>query len=207
MADRFVKHNLYGNLIDCVFDFECDRSYIADKSYIKKYILDIEVQRWKASCLLYSSLRIFRKATVNIQMNCWWFFAKSMPTQSNKASSVISVLMGNQPQPYQQNFSRDKCALCDDQTYDDNMHVLFDCTGLEPLRSHLFDKLTNSMPHALASDFINLNNDDKAILMLSGYGHKYIQEWKDIYSNTANLIDSLYKRRSNAYDALPIDNG
>ena len=207
MADRFVKHNMYHALVDCVSSIDCDRSYTADKSIIKKYMFEKEVDRWRASCLLYSSLEIFRKATDNIQMNCWWSFAKSEPAETNKAASVISVLMGNQPHAYQQNLSREQCALCDEETYDDNIHVIFDCDRLESLRSRLFEKLENSMPQALATDFRGLCKKEKAILMLSGYGHTYIREWKDVYMNTANLIDSLYKLRNSAYDELPIDNG
>ena len=207
IAGRFVKHKMYHELVDCVLSADCDRSYLADKLNIKKYIFDLEVERWRASCLLYSSLRIFIKATNNIQMNCWWYFAKSMPAESKKASSVVSVLMGNQPHAYQQNLSREHCALCDEQTYDDNIHVLFDCSALESIRSRLFDKLLDSMPQALAADFRGMCKEEKAILMLSGYGHRYIQEWNNIYVNTANLVDSLYKLRSNNYDALPIDNG
>ena len=140
-------------------------------------------------------------------MNCWWAFAKATPAETNKASSVISVLMGNQPHAYQQNLNRDHCALCNEQTYDDNIHVIFDCTRLQPLRSRLYEKLINSMPPALARDFRNLCKEEKATLMLSGYGHTYIHEWNSIYINTANLIDGLYKLRSHAYDNLPFDNG
>ena len=134
-------------------------------------------------------------------------FSKCKPMESVNVSSVVSVLMGNQPQRYQQNLSREHCGICDDQIYDDNMHVLFDCEKLETLRASLFEKLIRSMPQALASDFISLSKEDKAILMLSGYGHKYVPEWNEIYVNTANLINSLYKLRSCAYDNLPIDNG
>ena len=63
------------------------------------------------------------------------------------------------------------------------------------------------MPQALASDFTSLSKENKAILMLSGYGHNYIPEWSEIYVNTANFIDRLYKLRHWAYENLPIDNG
>ena len=207
MADRFVKYNMYDVLVECVFSLECDRNYLADKICIKKYIMDTEVQRWKASCMMYSSLYLFRKATDNIKMNCWWTFAKCTPAECIKVSSVISVLMGNQPQRFQQNLSREDCAICDEQTYDGNMHVLFECEKLENLRTQMLEKLTRSMPQALASDFMDMSNEEKAILMLSGYGHNYIPEWKELYVNMVNLIDSLYKLRSCAYDNLPIDNG
>ena len=40
MADRLVKHNMYTDLIDCVFESECDRSYAEDKliSHVSKSI-------------------------------------------------------------------------------------------------------------------------------------------------------------------------
>ena len=207
ITDRFYKYNMYHDLIDCVFSVGCERSYEADKLNIKKYILNLEVERWKATCLLYSSLRIFRKSTDSIKMNCWWYFAKSMPSATNKASSVVSVLMGNQPSAYQQNFSREPCGLCDDHTYDDTIHVLFVCDKLEPLRSRLYEKLVSSMPCALSLEFYDMCNEEKATLMLSGYGKTYITEWRDLYLNTANYVDSLYKLRSNLYGTLPIDNG
>ena len=52
-----------------------------------------------------------------------------------------------------------------------------------------------------------MNKDEKAVLMLSGYGNTYIHEWSELYLNTVEYVDSLYKLRSNLYDTLPIDNG
>ena len=207
MANRFCKFDMYHDLIDCVFAIECDRNYLADKLSIKKHIFNIEIERWRATCLMYSSLRIYTMATNSIQMSCWWFFAKTMPKAMRKTSSVVSVLMGNQPSKYQQNLSRDPCALCDYQGYDDNIHVLFDCDKLEPQRSRLYEKLTASMPNALCQNFRDMNKDEKAVLMLSGYGNTYIHEWSELYLNTVEYVDSLYKLRSNLYDTLPIDNG
>ena len=68
-------------------------------------------------------------------------------------------------------------------------------------------KLAESMPQALLLQFNEMSNDNKLTLMLSGYGHKYIPEWKDIYQSTAELIYSLYKLRSDFYDGIPFDNG
>ena len=122
--------------------------------------------------------------------------------------SIISYFcLDGQSAPTISTESREDCAICDEQTYDGNMHVLFECEKLENPRTQMLEKLTRSMPQALASDFMDMSNEEKAILMLSGYGHNYIPEWKELYVNTANLIDSLYKLRSCAYDNLPIDNG
>ena len=99
------------------------------------------------------------------------------------------------------------CGLCDDHTYDDTIHVLFVCDKLEPLRSRLYEKLVSSMPCALSLEFYDMCNEEKATLLLSGYGKTCITEWRDLYMNTANYVDSLYKLRSNLYGTLPIDNG
>ena len=63
------------------------------------------------------------------------------------------------------------------------------------------------MPCALSLEFHDMCNEEKAILILSGYGKTFISEWSDLYLNTANYVDSLYKLRSNLYGTLPIDNG
>ena len=207
MANRFLKFDMFHELISCVLSIDSNRNYLTDKSIIKKHIYDVEVERWKATCLLYSSLNIFRIATESISMNCWWIFSKATPLASNKVSSLMAVMMGSQPAGYQQNFSRDPCSLCDESTYDNVIHVLFDCDRMAQLRCYLYRKLIESMPNALAEQFTNMSKHEKLVLMFSGYGHRYVPEWHELYLNTANYVDSLYKLRSTAYDALPIDNG
>ena len=207
MVNRFYKFNMINELVKCVISIEPERDFLSDKFCIKKHILDVENQRWRATCLLYSSLDIFRNATKSINMNCWWIFSKASPLTTNKVSSLMAVMMGGQPSGYQQNFSRDACTLCDSQSYDNVIHVLFDCDKLSQMRCQLYQKLIASMPQALSEDFHNMTKREKLILMFSGYGQTYIPEWRNLYMNTAAYVDSLYKLRSNAYDALPIDNG
>ena len=91
--------------------------------------------------------------------------------------------------------------------HDNVIHVLFDCDKLSQMRCQLYQKLIASMPQALSEEFHNMTKREKLILMFSGYGQTYIPEWSNLYMNTATYVDSLYKLRSNAYDALPIDNG
>ena len=116
-------------------------------------------------------------------------------------------MMGSQPSGLQHNFNKDPCALCDDDIYDDSIHVLFDCEKLSPLRCRMYLKMVDSMPNALADQFGQMSKNEKLILMCSGFGHNYIREWKELYSCTASYVHCLYKLRSKSYDDLPIDNG
>ena len=199
MVKWISKFNALDELVNCIFFIDCDSEYLVIKHKINKTVLDVEHTRWRATCLMYSSLEVFRKATSNISMNCWWYFARSMPNMSIKVSSVMAVLAGGQPSRYQHNFDREPCALCDG-CYDSATHILFDCQKLEPLRYELWQKLILSMPHRLAMECNCMSNVDKLVIMLGGYGNNYIHEWREMYINTANYIHELYRRRSRLYE-------
>ena len=119
---------MFHELVACMLSIETD--YLSDKSRIKKHIYDVEVEQCgKATCLLYNSMDDVL-ATESIRINCWWSFAKATPLDSNKASSLMTVMMGGQPGGYQQsqNFNRDVCSLYNVLIYDSAMHIIFTVT-------------------------------------------------------------------------------
>ncbi len=119
---------MFHELVACMLSIETD--YLSDKSRIKKHIYDVEVEQCrKVTCLLYTSVDDVQ-ATESIRINCWWSFAKATPLDSNKASSLMTVMMGGQPSGYQQNINRDPCSLYNELIYDSAMHIIFDCDRL-----------------------------------------------------------------------------
>ena len=195
---RANTFGIMGEIVDLVFSTECDKSYPMVKSTIKKMIMDREVRRWKATCLMFSSLAVFRKATHDISLNCWWYYVKTKPTMCKKVSSVVAVLMGSQPSGFTHNYGENRCGLCE-EAKDTVIHNLFVCRKLEEKRQILWSKVTDAMPLAMKTCVNDMSNFDKTVFILSGYGNKYVREWNELYYETACFVHELYKYRSEQY--------
>ena len=195
---------IMSNVVDFVFSIDCDKNFLAEKYLIKKLIHDREYRQWKATCLMFSSLSVFRKATVNISLNCWWYYVKTKPDMCKRVSSVIAVLAGSQPSGATRNPGVVRCGICGHHK-EDVCHILFDCHGLREKRDSLWSRVENDMPHGLKTEIRLMTSFDKTVLILSGYGNKFIREWSELYKSTAIFIHELYNTRALLYDLLYID--
>ena len=119
-----------------------------------------------------------------------------------QVSATIAVLIGSQPRGLQRNFNDKLCNICEIYGRDNSVHILFECTVLEDVRSKYLNKLFSSMPDNMAYDINRLNNVDKAKCMLSGYGKRYVPEWNSIYIHTLEFVYNMYQCRANTYDDI-----
>ena len=197
---RASKLGIMSKVVDCVFSIDCEHNFLAEKSKIKKLIFDLEISRWRATCMMYSSLRLYRKSTNDISLNCWWYYVKTKPNMSRRVSSVIAVLVGSQPSGLQRNHGASSCGLCGCQ--EDASHVIFDCIKLSDKRRQLWSQVESTMPQGLRNDINDMTSIEKSIILLSGFGNKFIREWSELYKNAAIFIHEMYVTRSECYDAL-----
>ena len=204
MMKSALKLGVMNDIVNCVFSFECDLNFLSEKQALKKAVYERESNRWKATCLMYSSLDIFRKAHTSISLNCWWYFVKIKPVMFKKVSSVVAVLMGTQPSGLQRNHGIRCCGLCGTEN-ESTIHVLFDCNKLRECRSQMWNNVTESMPEGLKLEMDSRDNTEKAIMLLSGFGQSFIHEWTQLYSNSARFVHTMYKKRSQLYDELASD--
>ena len=166
---------IMSDVVRLIFSIDCDINYFSEKHRIKKLIRDREYCQWKATCLMFSSLDVYREATGDISLNCWWYYVKVKPDMYKRVSSVVAVLAGSQPSGFTRNHGVAQCGICGHHK-ENACHVLFDCHGMNDKRHSLWTQVEKDMPHGLRNDVRSMNSSEKTVLLLSGYGQKFIRE-------------------------------
>ena len=196
----FHKYDLISILMEFIYNGSEDVLKMT-KNRIKAIVFDIEIQQWKASCILYQDLSLYMKCVNTIRMNSWWVLAKKKPYLVYKISAVMAVLMGNQPKGFQCNFRNKFCSMCPNRQLDSPKHILFECDALSNLRSTKLRELIDSMPEGMKYSFDDLHTDDKIVFLLSGLHCKsFIKEWEDILIKICEFVYDIYHERKNIYD-------
>ena len=113
---------------------------------------------------------------------------------------VVAFMMGSQPSGLTHNYGTNRCGLCEEDK-DNAIHNLFVCRKLDHVRQQKWPKVTDAMPTAMKACVNDMTNFDKTVLILSGYGNKYVPEWNELYYETACFVHELYKYRSELYQA------
>ena len=92
------------------------------------------------------------------------------------------------------------CPICDLNELDTVEHILFICSGTNTCREEKLVKLISYMPPRLASTFIDMNTLCKSQMLLSAYQCRQpIDEWVQLYVETAEFICNMYSCRKNVY--------
>ena len=170
------------------------------KACIKNLMWKQETMEWRATCSMYPELRTYSATTKIIQVHAWWKLAHRYPQLFKEVSSIVAVLLGVQPKFMQRNLENIEyqCGLCHCRCKENAMHVILQCSELEDIRSHAWDRLLSSMPPGMRQD---IRNDEKTLeLLLSGLGGNYIPEWDQTYANIAQFVYSMYEHRKHMYD-------
>ena len=171
------------------------------KSKVKNMIFNLEIQRWKATCMMYSGLSIYMKCVKTINMHVWWSLARVRPYLTYKISAVLAICMGNQPRGLQCNFNRKLCYLCHQRQLDSPKHILFQCDAFEIFRISKLNKIIGKMPDAMKESFRHSSQENKVILFLSGLNcDSYIDEWSDVMAEICEFVFEIYRQRKNRYD-------
>ena len=76
-------------------------------------------------------------------------------------------------------------------------HVLFECSGLIEKRILETEILRNECPINMFTDFQRLNNQDKTIYIMSGFGGKYIKEFENVYNVFLKFVISIIVHKQN----------
>ena len=173
------------------------------KRMIKRVVREHEMQCWRATCLIHPKLDIYLQCVTNIAMHPWWVVARAAPHVTTKVSKTMALVMGCQPRGLQCNFDQRLCQICDMYEPDNTLHILFKCPAHRDIRSLLWNRLLQSMPTPMARDIMAIPDWNRIICMLSGYGPKYIPEWREIYINTLTFIVDIFERRAHLYKAIP----
>ena len=163
-------------------------------------VIDTEVTRWKVTALFFYDLPLFCHCIKNIDICVWWRFVKNVPSVYKQVCSVVAVVAGSQPRPFQCNFSKHNCCMCTDFSNDTAEHILFECPSLTDIRNIYLGKLKFVMPYAMKRDFCQMNNREKLYFLLSGLECEFCTEWICIYRAIAIFVHEMYRRRKRIYD-------
>ena len=136
------------------------------KKIVKQAIWELETIKWKATCLMYKELQIYRYSFEHISTHPWWLVAKKNPHLCKYISAVMGVLMGGQPSGIQI-FDGILCKLCEDRRKDDSIHTLMKCKSLAHIRAVYFDRIKQVMPQAMWNNFILLSDENKVSFFIN----------------------------------------
>ena len=198
----FYKYDLINLLMQFISNGKKDMLNSA-KSNIKNLINNLESERWKASCMMYSELSIYMKCVKSINMHVWWYLAQKRPYLIYKIAAVLAVCMGNQPKGLQCNFHSKLCYLCDQRQPDSPKHVLFECDSFSLFRLSKLKQIIECMPEGMKTSFINISIDERVTLLLSGLQCEvFIEEWSALMVEICDYVYEIYRQRKIKYDAI-----
>lgn len=81
------------------------------KKVVRERVWKTEILKWKASCMVYSELGIYRACVLNTHMHLWWAPARQSPHLLRQISCILAVLLGGQPHGMQRNLGQTICKL------------------------------------------------------------------------------------------------
>lgn len=170
------------------------------KRLVKARVKEIEENRWRYSCMLYSDLNMYRVVVTDIKPLIWWLFVQAHPNLLKKASTVVSVLMNGQPKGLQCNFGSSLCKLCISRVRESPVHIILECDALQDVREPMSIAMCQYMPLAMRQCYIDMPKDEKIRFMLSGMSREFF----DIMKCVASFIYAVYKKRKELYDELEL---
>lgn len=207
MFKAVCKHGLENAIRHCLIRGKLDAlNTEISRHRVKQIVMEHEMRRWRATCLMYPELRLYCNSIKKIEMHGWWKFCRQNPDMTQRVGYCLAALMGVQPRALQCNLQSANvmCNLCNQNVVENASHVLFKCTSLIACRTSEWFRVVNSMPGAMAL-WIRQNEDrtdDVICMLLSGLGGNYIPEWNHIYRSILNFIWTMYKNRQCMYDVL-----
>ena len=192
------KFNLVDILKQCMFS-DNSSHFLYYKSLIKRVVTESEFNRWKVTAMFFYELPLFNHCIRNIELCVWWKFVKNVPSLIKQVCSVVSVVSGSQPKPFQCNFNSHICSMCTDYTRETAEHIIFECTALSYVRNIYFSKVKFTMPFAMKREFLNMNSREQLYFILSGLECEFCTEWIHIYRAIAVFIHEMYRKRKRIY--------
>ena len=200
MYDTIKKYGLEEMLESFI-----ERDQFESVEHMRRITKDVvwksEQVRWRASCLLYRELFVYRESVKGIKIHPWWILVAKKPSLMPIVSSVMALLMGEQPRGMQQNIGKARCTIC--QTGPDKpYHVLFECKALDNKRGLLLSRMVRCMPSGMTKDYQEMNNEHKASFLISCLQCTYVNDWQALLENIAKFVHTMYAERKIKYDMI-----
>ena len=196
MLQRFREYGLIGILSDVM-----NTGYVMPiqefKRLVHNLVINNELKRYKISCHLYSSLKLFKNCIPNIKMWPWWLFCLKNPKATRNVRTLLRIMCGRselRSDKIKFGAISNVCYKCDLNVMDSITHVVFECPESEIMRQNLMREVAEVAPPLLNNHFQMMPNYNKTLFLLSGLNDAYVCEWDLMYHAMLNLVIVMYNQ-------------
>ena len=126
----------------------------------------------------------------------WWQLSKHKPQYTKKCSVILRLLTGNHAMNVRRHSPGASafCQECMAMVGDTVSHMLWQCEGMSIVRNDTWRNIQYIAPPSLFQEIQRMNDDQKTVLLLSGYGG-YVHEWLPLFVHTADFITGMYNNK------------
>ena len=185
-------------ITDMVYDSLLEGRYMSCaqwKVHIRGIIWSKERRIYVAKSLMYSSLSIYSDCVQFGHLWSWWYFCKYKPSYTYKCSVILRLAIGNYRDRRCEVVTSKICQNCTLWTEDNLPHMLFECTGLNHVRTNTWSQVLLAAPSALRKELERGSTfDAKTRLIISGFG-RYISEWHQLFKSTCDFLNVMYAEK------------
>ena len=152
------------------------------KNFMKPLVHERYIKNWKATCMLYKSLKYLNISLDHPVMSTWWQYVRHHPDMFYKVQRLIQLLLNKDRRFHE------RCENCGSYEYVSLEHVLFECPAKTEIRNCLWSEIKMHCPTALAKDIEEMNSLEKCRFICNGLNSRYIKEWDDLYTSLVQFV-------------------
>ena len=178
------------NIFDIVYDSLLSGNYMSVGQF-KKMVTGIccskDIQSWKITCQLYTSIRMYNTQHMTCKQRLsWWNIAYEFPECTYKCRMIIRLLLNVF------RLGKEMCHLCCQYKRNSVNHIIFECDFVKDIRTEYWDIVRESCPRPLYEDMLNMTSDKRCAFILSGFNGPFICEWYELYQNMMDFVYKVY---------------
>ena len=170
------------------------------KSLVKYKAKEMETDKFRVTCMLYKTLKLFKNCIQDIEMWPWWEFSSTFPVYGHKVRVMCRLLMDRHclsEVTCHYHKSSPNCKLCTDNVVESLSHMLFKCEALHCHRNKLWREVLESAPVALQQELCNMSDNERTVFIFSGLKCHFVIEWMDLYIKLLHFCTNMYSARLN----------
>ena len=131
----------------------------------------------------------------------WWTFCDKFPRYLKKVQYMYRMLVSKSCLKADIKAFKGEsgtCNLCDNHALETCAHMLFDCEGLNELRTQLWHDVGLCIPKPLFQDINKMSSILKVEFIFSAFRSPYVKEWSFVYMSIADFCYKMYRRRQDS---------
>ena len=162
-------------------------STLVFKKILKRRIHNHEESKHRITVLMYKLPREYIACFSVCYMWPWFVHASKYPECKHKCVTILRIVVG---------VEREKipvyCMCRPDQKIDAS-HIFFDCELIKNVRTVQWEIVMQNVPTGLAYSLNNMSSFEKTVVLIKGFGVKYIPEFTHCYMQVLDFMFNMYK--------------